>query len=118
MERGSVDQRRAAMPVVSAWVDELRAMLGAEMINRQIAVGMQAQREYAQVELAQGVEAAEAWRRVNAHRCTFFAEEGGRRVGLASPLGAGVLPVIDFRVAAAVAGADGAVGVQASSGRS
>lgn len=80
-------QRRAAMPVTAAFVDECRATYGAAMIDRQLATGMQAAREHAQVLATQGEAAARRWHRANAHRCTFFAVEGGRTVGLPSPFG-------------------------------
>lgn len=80
-------QRRAAMPVTAAFIDECRAAYGADMIDRQMAIGMQAAREHAQVLATQGEAAARRWHRANAHRCTFFATEGGRTVGLPSPFG-------------------------------
>ena len=80
-------QRRAAMPVTAAFVDECRAIYGAAMIDRQLATGMQAAREHAQVLAAQGEAVARCWHRVNAHRCTFHATEAGRTVGLPSPFG-------------------------------
>lgn len=80
-------RRRAAMPVTAAFVDECRATYGAAMIDRQLATGMQAAREHAQVLATQGEQAARRWHRANAHRCTFFAVEGGRTVGLPSPFG-------------------------------
>lgn len=80
-------QRRAAMPVTAALVDECRAIYGADMIDRQLATGMQAAREHAHVLATQGEAAARRWHRANAHRCTFFAVEGGHTVGLPSPFG-------------------------------
>ena len=82
-----IAQRRAAMPITAAFVDECRATYGAAMIDRQMAIGMQAAREHAQVLATQGEQAARRWHRANAHRCTFFAVEGGRTVGLPSPFG-------------------------------
>lgn len=84
---GEKAQRRAAMPVVAAWIDMLRSAYGADWIDPQLAIGMQAAREHAQVLATQGEAAARQWHRANAHRCTFFASEGGRTVGLASPFG-------------------------------
>lgn len=92
------------MPVVSEWIDGLREQLGADMVDAQIAEGVKAQREYAEIERTHGTEAADLWRTQNAHRCTFFAEEGGRRVGLATPYTQGVVPEIsqaEIRAAAA-----------------
>lgn len=83
----SKERRRQAMPVVSGFVDQLRQVLGAELVDRQMAVAQQARREHAQVLAQQGEAAARRWHKANAHRCTFFAEEGGRTVGMASPYG-------------------------------
>ena len=82
-----IAQRRAAMPVTAAFVDECRATYGADLVDRQLATGVQAAREHAQVLATQGEQAARRWHRANAHRCTFFAVEGGRTVGLPSPFG-------------------------------
>lgn len=86
-QRTETAQRRAAMPVTAAFVDECRATYGAAMIDRQMAIGVQAAREHAQVLATQGEQAARRWHRANAHRCTFFAVEGGRTLGLPSPFG-------------------------------
>lgn len=83
----SKERRRQAMPVVSGFVDQLRQVLGAELVDRQMAVAQQARREHAQVLAQQGEAAARRWHKTNAHRCTFFAEEGGRTVGMPSPYG-------------------------------
>ena len=83
----TVAQRRASMPIVAAFIDECRAAYGADLVDRQLATGMQAAREHAQVLATQGEAAARRWHRANAHRCTFVATEGGRTVGLASPFG-------------------------------
>jgi hypothetical protein len=83
----TVAQRRASMPIVAAFIDECRAAYGADLVDRQLATGMQAAREHAQVLATQGEAAARRWHRANAHRCTFFAVEGGRTVGLPSPFG-------------------------------
>lgn len=83
----TVDERRAAMPTVAAFIDMLRAAYGPEIVDvdKQLATAQQARREYAQVLAEQGAVAAKRWHKANAHRCTFFAEENGRTVGLASP---------------------------------
>lgn len=83
----SKERRRQAMPVVSGFVDQLRQFLGAELVDRQMALAQQARREHAQVLAQQGEAAAHRWHKANAHRCTFFAEEGGRTVGMQSPYG-------------------------------
>lgn len=83
----SVDQRRAAMPVVAAFIDLCRQAYGAEMVDQQLATAQQARREHAQVLAQQGREAADRWLKANAHRCTFFAQEQGRSLGLQSPFG-------------------------------
>lgn len=70
---------------VRPWREAQEAMFA--MIDRQLATGMQAAREHAQVLATQGEQAARRWHRANAHRCTFFAVEGGRTVGLPSPFG-------------------------------
>lgn len=83
----SVDQRRAAMPGLAAIVDRLRAQFGVDFVNEQMATAQQARREYAKVLAEQGVVAAKRWHIANAHRCTFFAEECGRELGMRSPFG-------------------------------
>lgn len=87
VQGSGVEQRRAAMPVVAAFIDLLRASYGPEIVDvdKQLATAQQARREYAQVLAEQGEVAAKRWHKANAHRCTFFAEENGRTVGLASP---------------------------------
>lgn len=82
-----VEQRRAAMPGLASIVDQLRAQYGVDFVNRQIATAQQARREYAQVLAEQGPVAAKYWHRANAHRCTFYATEGGRELGMQSPYG-------------------------------
>ena len=86
-QQGTVGSRRDAMPVTAAFIDMCRKVVGAEMVNTQLAIGMQAMRDYKQVLQTQGPVAAERWHRANAHRCTFVAVEGGRTIGLASPFG-------------------------------
>lgn len=83
----SVAKRRDAMPAVAAFIDLCRAAYGAELVDRQLAIAQQARREYAQVLVEQGEAAARRWHRANAHRCTFFAQEAGRTIGLPSPWG-------------------------------
>lgn len=83
----AVQARRNAMPVVSAFIDQMRAQFGTELIDRQMATAQQARREYEQVLTTQGQAAAKRWHVANANRCTFFAEEGGRKLGLPSPWG-------------------------------
>lgn len=85
---GSVGQRRDAMPVTAAFIDLCRKVCGADVVDAQLAIGMQAARDHAHVLAMQGEAAAARWHRTNAHRCTFVAVEGGRTIGLASPWGA------------------------------
>lgn len=85
----TVADRRSAMPVVAAFIDSCREQFGAAMVDRQLAIAQQARREHDQVLAQQGEHAAAHWLRANAHRCTFWAEEGGRTVGLRSPWGRG-----------------------------
>lgn len=44
---------REQMPIVAAWVDELRATLGAEMVDGAIAASQQAARRMRQMQLEQ-----------------------------------------------------------------
>lgn len=83
----SVSKRREAMPAVSAFVDQYRDLLGAEFVNQQMATAQQARREYLTVLEGQGAAAAKHWHRANAYRCTFYANEGGREIGMPSPFG-------------------------------
>lgn len=80
-------ERRQAMPLTAAFVDLCRQAVGAEVVDAQLLVAQRAAREHAQVLASQGPEAARRWHRANAHRCTFFAREAGRVVGIASPWG-------------------------------
>jgi hypothetical protein len=84
-----VSARRQAMPEVAAFVDLCRAAYGGQFVDVDAAMStaQQARREHAQVLAKQGEAAASRWLVRNAHRCTFFAEEAGRTVGLASPFG-------------------------------
>ncbi len=83
----SVQQRRQAMPAVAAFIDLCRKAYGTEFVDAQMARAQQAAREHAQVLAEQGDAAARRWHKANAHRCTFFAQEGGRTLGIASPWG-------------------------------
>lgn len=83
----AVEARRLAMPIVSAFIDLCREAYGAEFVDQQMATAQQARREHAAVLATQGAAAARLWHQSNAHRCTFFAAEGGRTVGLPSPWG-------------------------------
>lgn len=84
-----VSARRQAMPEVAAFVDLCRAAYGGQFVDvdAAMATAQQARREHAQVLAQQGEAAAARWLVRNAHRCTFFAQEAGRTVGLASPFG-------------------------------
>jgi len=83
-----VQARRQAMPTTAAFIDLCRAELGQFVdVDAAMATAQQARREHAQVLAEQGTEAAARWLKRNAHRCTFFADEGGRSVGLRSPWG-------------------------------
>jgi hypothetical protein len=86
-QQGTVVQRRDAMPVTAAFIDMCRTTYGTAMVDAQLAIGMQAVRDYNKVLTTQGEAAAARWHRANAHRCTFVATEGGRTIGLASPFG-------------------------------
>lgn len=81
----AVAARRHAMPVVAAFVDLCRQAYGGDMVDAQMATAQQARREHAQVLEVQGEAAARRWHQANASRCTFFAQEGGRTLGLALP---------------------------------
>lgn len=85
----SADQRRQAMPAVAAFIDLCRAHYDGQFVdlNAAMATAQQARREHAAVLEQQGEGAAKQWHKANARRCTFYAAEGGREVGLASPWG-------------------------------
>lgn len=83
----SVEQRRAAMPVVAAFIAECRRAYGDALVDQQLATAQQARREHAEILAKQGQAAADRWHRANAHRCTFFAQEQGRTLGLQSSFG-------------------------------
>jgi hypothetical protein len=74
------------MPDTAAIVDELRALCGRGLVDAAIRAGLQARREMERVEASQGPEAARRW--LAAQRMPagcFWAEEGGRSVGVKLP---------------------------------
>lgn len=78
----NVKPARVAMPTVAAWVDELRAALGRELVDQAMAAGQQLRRQYDQMVLAVGRDAADRWlRRQPTPRGSFWATEGGHQVG-------------------------------------
>lgn len=83
----SVEQRRAAMPVVAAFVAMCRRAYGDALVDQQLAIAQQARREHAEILAKQGQGAADRWHKANGYRCTFFAQEQGRTLGLQSPYG-------------------------------
>ena len=85
--RQAVANRRAAMPIVAAWIDECRHAFGRECVDQAMTKGVAARRDYERVVADLGIQAARRWHRANAHRCTFAATEAGRTVGLPSPFG-------------------------------
>lgn len=89
----SVEARRGAMPVVAAFIDQMRETYGREFVDGQMAEAQQARREHAAVLANHGEQAAARWHKANEHRCTFFAEEGGRTVGMPSAYGRPTPPV-------------------------
>ena len=80
------------MPVVAAFADLMRAAYGRELVDALMAEAQNARREHADVLAAHGANAAARWHRANAHRCTFFAQEAGRTLGLPSPWGQSTQP--------------------------
>jgi hypothetical protein len=85
----SADRRRQAMPTVAQFIDQCRAMYDGQFVdlNAAMATAQQARRDHAAVLEQQGEGAAKQWHKANARCCTFYAAEGGREVGLASPWG-------------------------------
>jgi hypothetical protein len=77
--------RRHAMPTVAAFVDMCRAAYGADLIDQQMATAQQARREHAEILAQNGQAAASRWHMANTSRCTFFAQEGGRTLGMPLP---------------------------------
>lgn len=73
----------ARMPETAALVAELRAALGAEMVDAAIKAGQQARRGYAQRLAEHGKGYADNWlaRQRFPHGC-FWALEGGCEVGI------------------------------------
>lgn len=86
-EGKSVAKRRDAMPGVSAFVDQYREILGREFVDQQMAIAQAARRQYVEILALDGEATARAWHIRNAHRCTFYANEGGREIGMPSPFG-------------------------------
>lgn len=82
-----VAARRHAMPAVAAFVDLCRQAYGSEMVDAQMAQAQQAKRDHAAVLRDRGPEAAARWHLLHGNRCTFYAEEGGRSIGMPSPWG-------------------------------
>lgn len=74
---------REEMPVTAAWVDELRAAIGAERVDAAIKAGMQARREHAGRVQAHGQRQADEWlARQKFPAGLFWASEGGNHVGI------------------------------------
>lgn len=86
----SVEARRGAMAVVADVVDQWRMAYGREFVDGQMAMAQLFRREHAAVLASQGNLAADRFHKTNEHRCTFFAEEGGRTVGMPSAFGIGL----------------------------
>lgn len=80
-----VEQRRQDMPCVAAFIDLCREAYGSELVDQQMATAQQARREHAEILAQHGEAAALRWHKANASRCTFFAHEGGRTLGLPLP---------------------------------
>lgn len=81
------------MAVVADVVDQWRTAYGREFVDGQMATAQQAAREHAAVLAQHGEQAAARWHVANEHRCTFFAEEGGRTVGMPSAFGLPTPPI-------------------------
>lgn len=75
------------MAVVADVVDQWRTAYGREFVDGQMATAQLFKREHAAVLANQGRQAADRFHKANEHRCTFFAEEGGRTVGMPSAFG-------------------------------
>ena len=74
---------REEMPSTAAWVDELRAVLGAEKVDAAIKAGMQARREHAVRAQAHGQRQADEWlARQKFPAGLFWACEGGNDIGI------------------------------------
>lgn len=71
------------MPDTAALVDELRAVLGAALVDAAIKAGQQAKREYEQRRQDHGKARADAWLvRQPFAAGRFWAEENGHQVGI------------------------------------
>lgn len=77
---------REQMPQTADTVDWLREQLGSERVDKMIAAGVRAQREFARLEKVFGRKAAQAWLAAQPFRdgC-FHAVEGGHEVGVRRP---------------------------------
>ena len=89
----SVEARRGAMAMVADVVDQWRVAYGREFVDGQMATAQLFKREHAAVLASQGRQAADRFHKANEHRCTFFAEEGGRTVGMPSAFGRPTPPI-------------------------
>lgn len=85
------------MPLAAQLVDELRELLGDDLVNAQIRRAEAARKQFEAIRASQGEEAAQRWRIANWRECAFVATENGRTIGLADPFGEGVLPCVDAR---------------------
>ncbi|MDB5777917.1 MAG: hypothetical protein JWP93_282 [Polaromonas sp.] len=77
------------MPEVAGFVDLCRNAFGRAFVDSQMATAQLFKREHEAVLASQGKQAADRFHKANEHRCTFFAEEGGRTVGMPSAFGNG-----------------------------
>lgn len=74
---------REQMPQTAGWVDELRAVLGAERVDAAIKAGQAAQRTYTAIKAEKGQPAADAWlSRQRFPAGCFWACEGGNEFGI------------------------------------
>lgn len=86
IEKKGEKKGRAAMPATALLVDELRAVLGSELVDGAIAAGQRARREYQARLDADGKPAADRWlARQRFPQGCFHAVEGGIEVGIARP---------------------------------
>ncbi len=77
---------REVMPVTAEIVDELRSVLGAEAVDKAIAAGQRARKQYAAWLASHGREAADRW--LSSQRFPegcFWAQEGDLEVGVRRP---------------------------------
>lgn len=71
------------MPETAAMVDDLRRVLGAELVDAAIKAGQQARREHQRRVEQFGQVQADAWlARQSFPQGRFWAEEGGHTVGI------------------------------------